>query len=226
MIIPDIIPITYMGGTGGNILTQFLIKAKNLDFSDILLSEHGNAHRNRQEVDISTFCKMGVIWSDMDKITNIMNATRFGNTFAPYFIPVHLVNTAIFKNYFNKIIRITYTEDDILDLAYIYFMKYHIDIYGSDEMLPILIGDDDRDIKATYSYKLFLPYFKHFPSDENILYVAWEEIYKDDIDKLINRLSEFTNIPKINFNKNMISNWRQITTASLTEIKDRIQHGL
>jgi len=215
-----------MGGTGGNILTQFLIKAKNLDFSDILLSEHGNAHGNRHEIDISTFCKMGVVYSDMEKIKNIMNATRFSNTVAPYFIPTHLVNMAIFKNYFNKIIRITYTEDDILDLAYVYFMKYYMDIYGSNEWLSMFIEDSDRDIKSSYSFKLFLPYFKQFPSDDNILYVTWEEIYKGDIDELINRLSGFTDIPKINFNKNMISNWRQITTASLTDIKDRIQHGL
>ena len=112
MIISDIIPITFMGGTGGAMLTQLLIKAKNLDFSDIILSEHGHAHSNYQDF---TICEFGVTNPDMHKIKHVLNSDVIGK-YPPYFISLHLKDLELSKKYFNKIIRITYDNNDISDI--------------------------------------------------------------------------------------------------------------
>ena len=42
----DIIPVTFIGGTGGNFLCHFIVSAKRNIKNIIELSEHGNAHKN------------------------------------------------------------------------------------------------------------------------------------------------------------------------------------
>jgi hypothetical protein len=217
MIVPDIIPVTYAGGSGGAMLTQFLIKAKNLDFSDIELSEHGHAHWNKQDVNN---CMLGDGHPDIDKITHLMTAEKYGKI-PPYFVPIHLVDMQLSKIYFNKIIRITYTSNDMLDLIYIFVMKNSVDILQltDSDLLPRL---NERH----WLLKHKLPYFNQLQSDDNILYVSWQEIYNGDVHDLINRLADFTNIPKINFNEGIITKWRQLTKASLIKIKNRINYGI
>jgi hypothetical protein len=214
MIISEVIPITYAGGTGGAMLSQFLIKAKNSDFSDISLSEHGHAHWNDPDIE---YCGLGVNHSDMEKITHLANAKRFGKT-SPYFSAMHLVNIELCKTYFDKIIRITYTKNDILDLSYIFVMKNLIDIGKENKDDELLIALNKRTKLLTNK----LSYFNHAPSDDKILYVAWDEIYNGDVQKLINRLADFTDIQNTNFNEVTIKNWRQLTNLSLNKIKSRI----
>jgi hypothetical protein len=209
----DIIPITFAGGTGGAMLTQLLIKAKKLDFSDITLSKNGNAHSNLEDIEP---CTLGIPNSDIDKITHIMNANVLGKV-APYFVSLHLKDLNMFSKYFNKIIRITYEDDDVEDLAYIFVMKNNVDI-GEITDLDYLTKFNQRKLFL----KMYQPYFKHLESNDNILYVRWKEIYNGNESELINTLADFTSIPKINFNENLINNWRHVTKASLAEIQNRI----
>jgi len=202
-----------MGGTGGAMLTQLLIKAKNLDFSDIILSEHGHAHSNYQDF---TICEFGVTYPDMHKIKHVLNSDVIGK-YPPYFISLHLKDLELSKKYFNKSIRITYDNNDISDLAHIFVMKNSIDIqHLKNTLMPHKLNEREIFLKNNLSH------FKQSQSDDALLFVTWEEIYNGNISKLINTLADFTGIPKINFNENLINNWRHVTKTSLAEIKNRI----
>lgn len=216
-MISDVIPITFMGGTGGAMLATWLIKAKHLDYSNLILSEHGHAHLNRQDFEN---CPLGVSDSDAEKLKHIINSTNNIGKIPPYFLSIHLKDLTLAKQYFNKIIRITYTNNDILDLSYIFVMKNIIDINLEDkELLP-------KVIKRKIFLEKNTSHFNKLSSDDNILYISWEEIYNGNVTELINRLADFTDISKINFNENLINNWRHVTKSSLAKIKNRIDYGL
>ena len=213
----ETIPITFIGGTGGSMLSQFLIKAKTKRFNEIKLSENGNTHLNYQDF---KDCNLGIGDDDMSKITHITTENLIGKV-TPYFMSMHLKDIELSKKYFNKIIRISYDDDSISDLAYIFLMKNIIDIQQiADDQLKFKVNQRKIFLKSN------LPYFKHSISDDSILYVSWEEIYNGDVGELINTLADFTSIPNLNFNQRLINTWRQVTKTSLAKIKNRMEHGL
>jgi hypothetical protein len=206
-----------MGGTGGAMLTTLLVKAKHLDRTNIVLSENGHAHSNHQDFEN---CPLGVNDSDIEKIKHITTSNVIGPMTPPYFLSIHLKDLTLAKQYFNKIIRITYTKDDILDLAYIFVMKNRVDINSMDEKLLYKVIERKVFLGRNISH------FKQLASDDNVLYVTWEEIYNGNVTELINRLADFTSLPNVNFNENTINHWRELTKSSLAKIKDRIDHGI
>jgi hypothetical protein len=201
---------------GAQVGRVFVVKHRNGKSRYHFPIEYNNEFLTITEIDFEN-CSLGLADPDIDKIAHVMNSSVIGKT-SPYFLSLHLLNMSLAKNYFNKIIRITYTKNDILDLAYIFIMKNSIDIeqLKSDELLPKL-----NQRKKFLANKL--SYFNQLSSDDNVLYITWEEIYNGNVHELINRLADFTNIPNINFNEGIIDSWRQLTKTSLVEIKNRIQ---
>ena len=76
----------------------------------------------------------------------------------------------------------------------------------------------ERIVKETnYNTVMMQIYMKQVvkTDNDNILYVSWANLYKDDPKNLISILHSFTNIPKENFSIEIISQWRTLTMKSI-----------
>jgi len=193
----DIVPITYMGGTGGQFLCHFIVSAKR-NIKDVLvnLSEYGNAHRNNLS-DISSSGKFGILSSDVDKINYMLLKKPNFDAAPPYYTAAHLVNMDLVNTNFKKSIRIIYDSDDIGQLVTVFFGKCE--------------GKRSFD---KYLLKLFTSHLDQFSNKEdmpNVLFISWKELFNGNIDTLIQNISTFTNINSDNFSKESINYWRTKT---------------
>jgi hypothetical protein len=200
MLNETVIPITYAQGTGGNFLCHFLVSAKNNNKSLLKFSTYGNAHTSLTDfpspVDQSR--------SDIEKI-NIIH--RIGVTLTtgkqpPYFTSIHIFDSDLVNSHFKKSIRITYDLDDINEIGIVSYGKCvnSPGVFKDSTTLEELISKVQRD---------FI-YFK--PENfSNILSISWKELFKENIEDLISKLSLFTSIDNNNFSRESIIQWRAKT---------------
>ena len=202
----DIIPVTYMSGTGGSFLARFITFAK-LNSKDILnLSKHGNAHTGYIELPRSV---LGPAEDDIIKIEHILNIQPCDGVFPIYYVPVHIVDLQLCMNFFEKAIRITYEKDDIADVAICYVGKYHVDAIHNESSISNL---------NLHSQMLLLKFANQFSTMKlnlNVLNISWKELVHYDPNILINKLHNFTKIPLENFNIENLYNWRKATISCI-----------
>ena len=128
----DIIPITYMGGTGGNFLCHFIVSAKINVNHKISFSDHGNVHIFGMR-DLETL-PTGIFDNDQEKLDYLFlhlpqEQPAFGHQLIkPYNVALHLLDIDLINSNFKKSIRITYESDDINDIA----NSYYCLLYTSD----------------------------------------------------------------------------------------------
>ena len=209
MIQNDIIVTTYIGGTGGHFLNYFLCMAKYNNFEKVTLSEYGNAHNVNLDIE-------GIPYTFIDpdelKIEYVLNYNILPLTKKPYFFFGHIKDIGQCISKF-KTIRITYEDDDILDLAYIHLTKNNIDVLNMDR------SEWDKQLP---SRRIFLHtnicHFKNKP-EQNLLLISWKELYVDNTETLVKKLSDFTNIPISNFNMTNLYQWRETTRLGIDNIK-------
>ena len=198
----DIIPISYMGGTGGNFLCHFIVSAKRNIKNVISLSEHGNAHEFSLK-DLDTFSK-GINWSDKDKIDFLLSQAPDATIKKPYYVSCHIKDINLINNIFKNSIRIVYDPDDLEEITSVFYGKWAVDdvqktrpIYSKEFYL--------RDIRKHQSK------FNKVEEMNNILFISWKEYFKGNIDDFIKKLSTFTNIDVKNFSKESLIHWRSKT---------------
>jgi hypothetical protein len=211
----DIIPVMYMGGTGGHFLSAFIRAARSYDeplLSFFNLSNNGNAHRSR--IDLGS---AGGVAVPVD--VQIATILKKNLTDPPCYPPMHLIDTDAVMQVFERAIKITYDGFDIYEIANIYFIKWGIDegnfkITNMDEyieklrMVFMITFKHHRYFRPNYNYK------------DRLLNISWKEIYKADADDLILKLSQFTNIPKQNFPKQELEEWRRRTTKGIDLVNE------
>jgi len=204
----DIIPITYMGGSGGNFLCHFIVSAKRNSKDVIELSEHGNAHKGLKEFFSPPY---GLMQPDKDKIDSIFafledtkTQTIYSSIKKPYYTSVHIADLNIINTYFKKSIRITYDPDDIDELIKVFYGKWFID---EDK------GRLWKNIKISFmsSAKTYQSKFTKLENMPNVLFVSWKELFKGNIEECISKLSIFTSIDKDNFSRESLMHWRDKT---------------
>jgi hypothetical protein len=202
----DIIPVTYMSGTGGSFLARFITFAK-LNSKDILnLSKHGNAHTGYIELPRSV---LGPVEDDIIKIEHILNIQPCDGVFPIYYVPVHIVDLQLCMNFFEKAIRITYEKDDIADVAICYVGKYHVDAIHNESSIFNL------NLHSQMMLLKFANQFSTMKLNSNVLHISWKEILHYDPNILITKLNNFTQIPKENFNIENLYNWRKATISCI-----------
>lgn len=196
----DIIPISYMSGTGGNFLCHFIVSAKENNKERVLLSHFGNAHGHGLK-DINANIGTSSA-TDISTINNILSTIVDPLVKKPYFAPAHLFDINTINKYFKKSIRIIYDTDDIEEIAIIFYGKW---IRQSKEFktteIPQLITLIHDNAK----------FFKKEKDMYNVLFVSWKELFKGNIDELIQKLSTFTHINSDNFNTESLIHWRTKT---------------
>jgi len=217
----DIIPITYMSGTGGNFLCHFILSAKNNNKNNITFSKYGNAHHGLK--DGQTPGK--TIDSDIDKITNMINLCKNKVMFykdkvdKPFYVISHIQNVKLLGEHFSRFIRITYELDDTEELAKVFLAKAIVDdlnpaVKVKTFMIPQLIN----------MLKEQLAYFAYQEGYDSSLFVSWKNIYHDDPSILIYKLHKFTNIPIENFSVDLLYQWRTLTKFGIDYINSFLKY--
>lgn len=207
MLNKDIVPVTYMSGTGGAFLSRFITFAKVNSKDTLKLSKHGNAHNGDIELPRSS---LGPPSDDMIKIEHLLNSKPHDNALPIYYVPVHIVDLKLCMNFFERAIRITYKKDDIDEIAICYVGKYHIDATQKNESTVFNLN--------LHSQMLLLKFANQFSTVEensNILNISWRELLHYDPNILLNKLHNFTQIPIENFNLENLQNWRKATISCI-----------
>jgi hypothetical protein len=210
-----IVPVTYAGGTGGKFLTYLLNSAKISNYGPMKLSKHGNAHAiyDNDVVNMHTLPYTIEVPTN-DQISELLN--YINNDEMPIYCSCHILGIDELVKNFDKVIQICYDEEDIPDIAYAYTAKIGLDENNDDEInyLSNLVKSCARSnlkiiTKFTYRYDL----------EPALLNVTWKELYQDDIDSLITKLSNFSNLSKDNFKKDQIIEWRILTHTGIEKVK-------
>ena len=200
----DIIPISYMSGTGGNFLCHFIVSAKR-NIQDIIeLSKYGNSHDHGSK-DIAG-PPYGITMPDHVKIDFILNNEKSVKVEKPYYTNAHIVDVELINSAFKKSIRITYDPDDISDISAAYYGKFRVDVRKTK-----LSINHPANLEVTLLQSKFNEKFKKNENMPNVLFVSWKELFKENIDDLITKLSIFTDINAENFSKESLIHWRNKT---------------
>jgi len=197
-----------MHGTGGNFLCSFIIAAKNNNQMPFVLSHHGNMHENSLK-DIPT---QPTSIEDLDqlKIDSIING-KVPTKPSCYYTSSHISDLQLLQNYFERSIRITYENTDILEISSVYIGKFWLDQKSYT-----------KDINALYKMSInnlnkYQTKFYEQPID-NVLFISWNTLLHGDSLILIEKLSNFTQIPIENFNIDNLYHWRERTRLCIKKI--------
>ena len=231
----NIIPISFIAGSGGRFVSYLINSAKCTKPVQIQLSEHGNAH-DLWNLNIELCTTPFPIPFPVGE-----HAKFFFNTFHSHFTnfsfkvdpkcrpkseyekmnPLPCYGSCHTNDidgllwYFDKAIHIAFDADDVHDIAIAFIGKQMI---------------DDR---KTYDVKAFNKQYHHYfqyltesldsrtvraDLEPNLLNLTWKDIYVNDPTKLIEKLSTFSNIPYEKFKLHDLIEWRLRTKNGIQEL--------
>jgi hypothetical protein len=208
--ITNIIPILFMGGTGGHFLAYLINSASRKNTNRVQLSEYGNAHSSGFGIGISNHS----VNDDTSRIIQLLINSRknVSDKELICYSPCHITDFELASKFFDKMIRITYTEADIESISLIFVGKTLIDSGTANS----------NSLKQSIRWSKYQKYQSHFsPSveiNDRILEVSWDELFKTDGNQLINKLSSFTNIPPAHFTLTNLEEWRLATNRCLLTV--------
>jgi hypothetical protein len=195
----SLIPIIFISGTGGHFLMSLLITAYYNKHDPLKLGIHGDAHKTGY----------GQVHGNLKNVNNLKIFLEIAKEDPNRkFIGFHSIHVNKVKEYFNKVIVITYDIENIDELAKIFAIKW-----GLDQVVP------PRDpLLIVKQHKIELRHaLNHLkvPEDNHTCVVHWDELFRLDPNLLVSKLSSFTDIPIENFTIDNIINWREITNTCL-----------
>jgi len=202
-----------MSGTGGNFLCHFIVSAKQNAEDIIELSKYGNAHAKCLKDIIGP--PYGVTMPDHIKIDYILNNAKLAKVEKPFYTNAHLVDIDLINSAFKKSIRITYDLDDRPEISAAYYGKFQVDVRKTKLSIK-----HPANLEVTLLQSKFNEKFKKIENMPNILFVSWKELFKENIDDLITKLSTFTSISYVNFSVESLIQWRTKTQYCLDTFMD------
>lgn len=215
----DVIPIVYMGGTGGNFLGYFLTSAKLKITDGIVFSKYGNAHDSIKEIDqppLGNTIQGTMDDTMLDLILNIK--PKSNKSRPPYFCPCHIKRMNRVKDLFEKSIQITYEKEDIDELVLIFMGKWWIDSRNRSKLSA-------SSISVTSMFNLdYNVHLLNYPPiiDTSVLIITWQELFNGNTTSLIQKLSQFTNIPEENFLVDKLFEWRRLTRLCIDDVQKQL----
>jgi hypothetical protein len=206
----NIIPITYFKGTGGHFLCHLLVDAKKIypeDDIKNILTDLGQAHLAFIDFKLRD---LHLYETDEEKIKFILNSLPKHNL-PPFFFAYHLFDINLVNAYFKKSIRITYDLDDVEDISAIFYNKFfntpENTFNNGETFQDLMLGT--RNSQEFWTKEIDMP---------NVLFISWKELFEGDIESLISKLSNFTNINNADFSRTSITYWRELTNKCLTKL--------
>jgi hypothetical protein len=207
----SIVPITYMGGTGGQFVSALCYAAKQSNYEGLKFSKFGNAHRSSTDTRIPGL--PGDFKNTFDEHIEKVLSVKILNP--PLFIGMHLRDIDRTMETFERAIRITYSHNDIDELALIFLGKWEIETNFCNL----------KNIQSIYQRRIFflnknLEYWQPGGDFENhLLYISWQDLYKNSVDDLTEKLSTFIGFKFDSIVVEKIAEWRLLTENGLDNLK-------
>jgi predicted restriction endonuclease len=137
-----------------------------------------------------------------------------------YYWPLETVKIDSVMIEFDRCVKITYTENDIDEIANVFYIKWG---FEGNRLKRQLSGRQpdyqtwrvQRDSVLHWTNKFFCPDDEY---GDRILNVSWYELYHANVDDVVEKLSKFTGTPSEKFNKDFIVCWRERTHFGLSKI--------
>jgi len=215
----NIIPIGYLGGTGGHFLGSFLTKAKYNYPDEINLSEHGNSHNNYKEMSMPDNFVDVSVEERIDIIKQIKpNVLKGYELQSPYFFACHIIDADILVDNFEKVIYIHYDYEDTYDIARAYYGKWVVDVQKKQLentksiafAIIYLIADMKSKLEIVKNRKDLGP---------NICNISWKELVHGEPNILVDKLSSFTGIDSNRFSEPDLKLWREATIGCIDKYR-------
>jgi len=225
-----------MGGTGAGIISYLIDSAsKGGRVGDKPpLTYYGSSHLIWPRF-LIPFCEVQM---PVEEQINALLTNNFDFNFGepkkystPTYYAFHCTNLDIaMENCKNKCILITYTQDDAFDIAKTFLGKRHIDgFYYPDGQRFYVEKDNLIELKNEY-YKQLDMIVKYQPSfvprydyGDRLLNLSWNELINDDPNKVIKKISEFTNLDLEKFDTETFSEWQKRTHFCLVDLEPLVQ---
>lgn len=217
-IYDNIIPINFYAGTGGTFLCHFIQSAKFNVKKPYNFNKYGSVHvndkHNWRELEINLHAH-SVNASLEEKINRIKTSDfkYIGEEIKtpPFYSTIHAGNISDLKPYFKKMINLYYEKKDSYHLSLIQLLK----VFG--EAVPTLKISSkqlNENIKNAHNNsRIFCELI-----DTNICNISWQELFKNNPNILLDKLSKFTNIPENHFYIDNLLAWREKTKKSVFDV--------
>jgi hypothetical protein len=237
MITPSfpIVPIVYMGGTGAGILS-YLIHAALSDrdpTNEPPLTYYGSSHLIWPRF-LVPFAEVHIPpEKQIEHMLNIdldfnFNEPRVYTT--PVSMAMHCTDIDLLMRYVDRTILITYTTDDILEIAKVFLGKRFIDGFYFPDGTKFYI-ERDNTIELVKEYKTQLDNIIKFQSSfvprydygDRILNLSWEELVHTDPTISLKKLSEFTAVDINKFDMKTFIEWQKRTIFCIQDLEEFVQ---
>lgn len=203
-MIDHIYPIAYLGGSGGAFLTSWLNNAAY--GSPIIINPNvGHAHRSSRYGGFGDF-------EDPNLAVELLR-NKFTNEQNKWFVSSHLVDNTFILNNFAKSTKITYEQDDVLEIAINYSCKNspHTSKVSNDFLYSRL--DETKNIHSSMAIPL--------PETDHSTNVPWKLLVHDDPFKLRDHLANFYEIKPTRFSMSAIDRWRSLTLRNINDTRNK-----
>ncbi len=217
-------PISFMGGTGGNFVRSLLISAK-VGYTNLWdISSNGNSHWGPMEVYNDTFNR---IPNDLScSVEHVLDAIKHSTlTYDEgdcFYQNMHILQLDSIMQHFAKSIRVIYDFDDITDVSVAMVAKNSGD--GN------LNANDFQYMKKNFVVRkmVMIRHLKDFQRADDfngrVLYVSWKDICYKDAKEFFSGLSQFTGIPLENFSLDNLTRWRSKTLGTIEDLKKKYSY--
>ena len=212
----NIIPISFIAGSGGRFVSYLINSAKCTKPVQLQFSERGNAHdlwNLEIELTSTPFPIPFPVGEHAKFFFNVFNKHRRNADYLkinplPWYGSCHVEDIDTLLMYFNKAIHIGFDANDVSDISLAFIGKQMI---------------DDRKINDSISINEEYVHYSQYLTDSlssrtirpdlepNLLSITWKDIYVNDPTILIDKLSNFSNIPYDKFKLNDLIEWRNRT---------------
>ena len=206
----SIVPVTFAPGSGGHFLCKFIMSAKFKSTNLISIDPiFGHAHNKLKDAGMLDIILNRLFTDPMlmiNKLKNELdNRSDISSTLPPpYYQPCHISDINLLKQYFVKVIKISYLEKDITDIAKIKIIKNNK--FSTDfENLAVSIYNESLLLNI---HRLN---FISTDTDDNILTISWDILLYNDPNILVEKLSKFTGYPVEDFSIPDLLFWRKLT---------------
>jgi len=224
----DIVPISFIAGTGGRFISYLLNSAKCNTPVQIQFSNYGNAHDIWNlgiEIAATPYdCAVPIdkhVSFFMQELENKKSNYEFTkNNPLPYYGSCHINNIEELLLYFNKAVHISYDVEDIHTISLILLGKQMIDQCNENQILRL--NHFYRAHIATLNSRLSMRK-PRYDLEPNLLNLSWQDIFKNDPVNLFEKLSAFSNIPFKKFKLTDLLEWRRRTNMCVSDMSNLIK---
>lgn len=198
MMINHFYPIAYLGGSGGAFLSSWLNQAM-YGIPLKLNTSTGNAHDSARDAGF------GIFNDQIESIEGLKQ--KFTDTTYKMFIGCHIVDDSLLLSNFPKVTKITYDQDDALEIAINFYTKNPnlIDFTLEESIL--------NRIESTKQFNDRMS--KTLPETEQSTNVSWKALLYGDPDELVDKLANFYSIKKSNFDLANLVWWRTLAMRNI-----------